>query len=300
MENAMSNKHTVLVTGASGKQGYSVAEALLKRGHKVRALTRNAGNAAVRSLADKGAEIITGNFENRDSVARAAKGADAAFLMGNFYEAGAEGEIRQGVTAAAAIAAAGVGHLIYSSVASANRSTGIPHFDSKFEIERHIAGLGVPYTIAAPVAFMENAAAPWSVDGLRNGVHAFLAPAGTPMQLIATGDIGAFVARLVERRSGVFGRRYDIAADELTGTAQAEALSRFIGRPIAYHAVSPAMVRQQSEDQALMAEWFERVGYTADIPGLRKEFADVQWQSYEDWARQVDWSRLLAIPAAVA
>src|SRR5689334_3732387 len=99
----MTQKHLVLVTGATGKQGGAVAAALLARGHKVRALTRNLGSAAAKALAAQGAEVVVGNFEDRDSIVAAARGTDSAYLMGNFYEAGYEGEIRQGKTAAEAI-----------------------------------------------------------------------------------------------------------------------------------------------------------------------------------------------------
>ncbi len=288
----MSSRHTVLVTGATGKQGGAVADALLARGHKVRAFTRNPQGAAARALAGRGAEIAGGSFDDPASVIAAARGADAAFLMGNFYEAGYEGEVRQGKAGAEAIKAAGVGHLIYSSVGSADRKTGIPHFESKFEIERHIAGLGIGYTISAPVAFMENAIGPWTIETLRSGVHSFLAPADTPLQVIATADLGAFVASLIERRESVLGQRYDVAGDALTGDAQAAILSEAIGKPIVYRAVTPEMVRAQSADQALMAEWFEKVGYSADIPGLRRAFPEVGWHSYAQWANSFDWSVL--------
>src|SRR5713226_6618622 len=68
---------------------------------------------------------------------------------------GTDAEIRQGIAAADAAKAAGV-HLVFTSVGSANRQTGIPHFDSKYEVEKHIAKVGVRATILAPVAFMEN------------------------------------------------------------------------------------------------------------------------------------------------
>ena len=66
-----------------------------------------------------------------------------------------DAETRQGVAAADAARAAGV-HLVFNSVGSANRQTGVPHFDSKYEVEKHIAEIGVRATILAPVYFMEN------------------------------------------------------------------------------------------------------------------------------------------------
>jgi uncharacterized protein YbjT (DUF2867 family) len=182
--------------------------------------------------------------------------------------------------------------LIYSSVADANKKTGIPHFESKYLVEKHVAGLGIPYTISAPVAFMENIVAPWSIGALRQGTHAFAMPPKRVLQLVALADIGAFVAALVERREQVFGKRFDFAGDELSGEEQAKILSHAIGRPINYQEIPIAAARQQSEDVALMFEWFDRVGADADIAALRRDFSEVRWHSFADWAREFDWSVL--------
>src|SRR3984893_7153443 len=165
----MSTKRSVLVTGATGQQGGAVARALLARGHRVRALTRKPDSDAVRRLMFAGADLVTGELGDTVSVLRAASGVGTMFLMGNSNEVGTEEESRQGIIAAEAAKDAGVGHLIYSSVAGANKKTGIPHFDSKYLVEKHVAGLGIPYTISAPASFMENIVAPWSIGALRQG-----------------------------------------------------------------------------------------------------------------------------------
>jgi uncharacterized protein YbjT (DUF2867 family) len=288
----MTTKRSVLVTGATGQQGGAVARALLSRGHHVKALTRKPDGDAARSLALAGADVVAGDLGDPASVVKAAGGVDTMFLMGNSYEAGMEEETRQGIVAADAAKAAGVGHLIYSSVADANKKTGIPHFESKYLVEKHVAGLGIPYTISAPVAFMENIVAPWSIGALRQGTHAFAMPPKRVLQLVALVDIGAFVAALVERREQVFGKRFDFAGDELSGDEQAKILSQVIGRPINYQEIPIAAARQQSEDAALMFEWFDRVGYDADIAALHRDFPEVRWHGFADWAREFDWSAL--------
>ena len=288
----MTTKRSVLVTGATGQQGGAVAHALLSRGHRVKALTRRADSDAARRLASAGAEIVVGDLGDTASIVKAAGGVDTMYLMGNSYETGTEEETRQGIIAADAAKAAGVGHLIYSSVADADKKTGIPHFESKYLVEKHVAGLGIPYTISAPVAFMENFVAPWSIGALSQGTHAFAMPPKRVLQLVAVADIGAFVAALVERREQVFGKRFDFAGDELSGEAQAKILSQAIGRPIAYQEIPLAVARQQSEDVALMFEWFDKVGYDADIAALHRDFPDVRWHSFADWAREFDWSVL--------
>lgn len=288
----MSTRRSVLVTGATGQQGGAVARALLSRGHHVKVLTRKPDGDAARRLASEGADIVVGDLGDAAAVAKAASGVDTMFLMGNSYEAGIEEETRQGIIAADAAKAAGVGHLIYSSVADADKTTGIPHFESKYLVERHVVGLGIPYTISAPVAFMENIVAPWSIGALRQGTHAFPMPPKRVLQLVALADIGAFVAALAERREEVFGKRLDFAGDELSGEEQAQILSQSIGRRISYQEIPIAVARQQSEDAALMFEWFDRVGYDADIAALRRDFPEVRWHSFADWADEFDWSVL--------
>ncbi|TCS09148.1 NmrA/HSCARG family protein [Rhizobium sp. BK418] len=288
----MSNSRTILVTGATGHQGGAVARALASRGHRVKGLTRKPDSDTARQLAASGIEIVAGDLNDKASVVAAARGVDTMFLMGNSYEAGVEAETRQGIAAADAAKEAGVGHLIYSSVSDADRKTGIPHFDSKYLVEQHVAGLGIPYTISAPVAFMENTVAPWAIGGLKQGVYAAALPPARILQQIATDDIGHFVAALAERREQVFGKRFNIAGDELSGEQQAKILSDAIGRPIRFQELPVSALRQQSEDMALMYEWFDKVGYSADIAALRRDFPEVAWHSYADWAKGVDWSIL--------
>ncbi|TAU84219.1 NmrA/HSCARG family protein [Rhizobium leguminosarum] len=288
----MSNTRSVLVTGGTGQQGGAVVRALMTRGHRVKAITRRPDSDGAKRLTAAGVQVVAGNLDDAASVAAAAEGVDAMFLMGNSYEAGTDAETRQGIAAADAAKAAGIGHLIYSSVADADKKTGIPHFDSKYLVEKHVAGLGIPYTISAPVAFMENTVAPWAIDGLRQGVYAAALPAARVLQQITIDDIGAFVAALAERREQVFGKRFDIAGDELSGEQQAKILTEALGRPIRYQELPIAAIRQQSEDTALMFEWFDRTGYDADIAALRRDFPEVGWHSYVDWAKGSDWSAL--------
>src|SRR5438477_4440321 len=182
-----------LVTGATGKQGGACVEALLTGGHQVRALTRNPASPAANRLRERGVEIAVGDFSDRDSLVRAARGADAVYAMSTPFEHGAEKETAQGIAITDAARAAGVAHLIYSSVASANRATGVPHFDSEYEVEKYLQASGVPYTIVAPVFFMENVLQPWMLSGLRQGKLAMALPAGRSLQQITVTDIGAFV-----------------------------------------------------------------------------------------------------------
>ena len=103
-------------------------------------------------------------------------------------------------------------------------------------------------------------------------------------------DIGAFVAGVIERSDTVFGRRFDIAGDELTGEEAAATLSKVTGREVHYEEFPPHVLRAQSEDLARMFEWFDSTGYAADIKSLRRDFPEVTWHTFEEWARKQDWS----------
>lgn len=160
-------------TKRSGHRRYRPAgarlRALLGRGHRVGALTRKPDSEAARRLMSAGADLVAGDLGHPASLQKATRAAGTMFLMGNSNEAGAKQETRQGIIATAVAKHAGVGHLIYSSVADANKKTAIPHFDSKYLVEKHVAGLGIPYTISAPASFMENIVAPWSIGTPRQG-----------------------------------------------------------------------------------------------------------------------------------
>jgi uncharacterized protein YbjT (DUF2867 family) len=288
----MSASKLVLVTGATGSQGGSVVRALLEQGHQVRGMTRNVASPVSKQLRKQGVEVVAGDFTDQDSLVRAASGVDTIFTMTTPFEEGVARETAQGITITEAAKAAGVGHLVYSSVASADRATGIPHFESKYEVEKHIVSSGVPNTIIAPVYFMDNLVQPWTLPTLRQGKLALAMPATRPLQQISVADIGAFAAAVIERREAVFGHRFDIAGDELSGDDSVVILSKVTSRKFVYEGFPPEALRAQSEDLALMFEWFDRTGYVVDVTGLRRDFPEVKWHDFEAWARKQDWTVL--------
>jgi uncharacterized protein YbjT (DUF2867 family) len=289
----MADKLSVLVSGATGQQGGALARILLKKGHSVRAFVRRPASPEARELERLGAELAEGNFEEPSTIEDAAKGMDAVFVVATPFEAGTEVETRHGIAAADAARAAGVSHLVYSSVAGANQATGIPHFDSKRKVEEYIEGLGVPYTIVAPVYFMDNLLAPWTLPQLKDGRFPLALPPSRPLQQIALSDIAAFTGVVLENREEFVDQRVDIASDELSGWEVAEILTRVTGHEVHYVELPLEQVRQaMGEDGARMFEWFDQVGYSADIEGLRREHPEVGWHTFEDWAKGQDWSAL--------
>src|ERR1700761_2504070 len=108
----MSQKLTVVVTGATGKQGGAVVKSLLERGHEVRAVTRNTDSAKARELASAGVTVVRASLEDTAALTKALEGATSLFAVTTPFEGGPEAEARQGASAADAAKVAGV-HLVF-------------------------------------------------------------------------------------------------------------------------------------------------------------------------------------------
>src|SRR5919205_4279127 len=275
------NQRKILVTGATGQQGGSLARLLLQKKHKVYALTRNTQSAAAQDLRNRGANIVKGDLDDSDSLKRAVKDVESVFLMGAPFEDGTEGETRRGKLMADIAKENKVEHLVYSSVANADKNTGIPHFESKYKIEQHIKNLGIPHTIIGPTFFMENLLGP----GLEQGQLALPLPQSTSLQQSALQNIAEFLALVLERRKPFLGNRIDIASDEVSGEQAAEILSNVLGNKIRYVPVPLEQVYQANEDMARMYEWYGKVGTGIDISALHQEYPEVRWLSFKDWAK---------------
>ena len=196
----------IFVAGATGQQGGAVARHLLKHpGFTVRALTRDTTKAPARALAQAGAELVQGDLDDPSSFERALDGAYGVFSVQNALEAGYDREVQQGKKLADAAKAAGVQHFVYSSVVSADRDTGIPHFESKWEIEQHIRQIELPFTVLRPAFFMQN----WHNymrEPILHGTLPLPLSPQTPLQQISVEDIGAFAALAFEAPVEVAGQ----------------------------------------------------------------------------------------------
>src|SRR6476646_2400186 len=287
----MGEKLVVAVTGATGNQGGAVVKGLLERGHEVRAVTRTTDSAKARELANAGVTLVRASLEDTAALTKALEGATSLFAMTTPFGGGIQAERRQGISAANAAKAAGV-HLVFTSVGSAHRQTGVQHFGSKYEVEKHIADIGVRATVLAPVYFMENLL--YGREQLAKGIYAAPLPPTRRLAQVAVADIGTVAVRLLEDPARFAGKRFDLAGDELTGNDVIAVLARVTRRPFTYFQVPLDVFRQRmGEDQAKMAEWFDRVGFTADRAALRREFPDIAFHDFESWAKAQDWNALL-------
>jgi uncharacterized protein YbjT (DUF2867 family) len=276
----------IVVTGATGKQGGAVARSLLDRGFRIRALTRNLQKPEAQALADRGAEVVQGDMEDRSAMERALEGAYGVFSVQNYWETGYDGEVQQGKTVADAAKAAGVEHLVYSSVGSAHRQTGLSHFESKWEGENHVRELDLRYTILRPVSFMQN----WEMmrGMILGGTLAQPLDPDKPLQQVAVEDIGVFAPIASENPDRWIGREVDLAGDEPTMLEIAETFGRVIGREVSYYQVPwDQFEEQMGEEITVMYRWFNDMGYEADIAALQQEYPELT--TFERYLRAHGW-----------
>jgi uncharacterized protein YbjT (DUF2867 family) len=279
---AMTSDRTILIMGVTGHQGGAVARALHGSGFHLRGLTRTPDSERAAALARRGVEVVKGDLNDDATLRRALTGVWGVFGVQNPLEAGVEREEAQGKQLATLAREAGAEHYVYTSVGSANQRTGVPHFDSKWRIEETVRGLRFPsHVILRPVFFMENLLAPFS---LRGSTLAWALAPGTQLQMIAVDDIGWFGARAFTDAAALNRREIDLAGDVRTMPEVATILTEALGRPITFAQTPIEMVRQYSQDNAVMLEWFERVGYSADIAGLEREFGRTLTK-LPDWVR---------------
>ncbi|KAM3095856.1 NmrA/HSCARG family protein [Phormidesmis sp. 146-12] len=279
-------RKVILVTGATGNQGGAIARHLLQRGKfTVRAFVRDQNKPNAQSLKQAGAELVEGDLNDRTSLDSTMQGVFGVFSVQTFQD-GLEAEIRQGKVVADAAKAAGIQHFVYSSVGSAERNTGIPHFDSKFQVEEYIRASGLPYTILRPVFFFYN------YGSMRPMVEAgtlsqSLSP-DTKLQQLSEEDYGEMVAEVFERPTDFLNREQEVASVDMTMTEVAAAFSRVLGKPVKYQQIPFEAFEQQSgKEVTIMYRWFENVGYAADLAQLERDFTEPT--DFESYLRDHNW-----------
>lgn len=301
----------ILVTGATGKQGSAVVNALLSSPppypHEILALTRNTTSSAAQTLASKSKNITLLPGDLNDCRAIFTKAGGPGSVYGVFsMQLPAMGqknvpediEEKQGNALIDAALEAGVQHFVYSSVDrggsnSINDPTNIPHFISKHKIEKHLiasvddaAKNNTPtmtYTILRPTAFYDNL----TPDFVGKGFAAMWSNMGVPLQLVGTRDIGVFAALALAHPESPTYRNsaISLAGDELTQAQASEAFQKVFGRkmPITFGFVG-SLILYMMKELGTMFQWFVEVGYKADVDECRR--LNPSMQDFEAWLRE--------------
>ncbi len=202
------------------------------------------------------------------------------------FNDGLETEIREGKMLADAAKAADIKHFIYSSVGAADRKTGIPHFDSKFQIEEYIRASGLPYTILRPVFFFFNYNLMRPL--IEKGTLVQPLSPETKLLQLSEEDYGKIVAEVFERPADFMNRAKEVAGVSMTMIEIAAAFSRVLGRHVAYQQIPfEAFEQQAGPEVTIMYRWFEDVGYTADLAAWKRDFPELT--DFASYLRDHDW-----------
>jgi len=283
---------TILVTGATGRQGGAVVRHLLRNNFSVRALSRTPGSIAAQQLAALGVSIVKGDMADATSLQSAMKNCKGVFSVQNYFECGGDKEIQYGKNMIDAAKRNDISHFIYSSVCNAGDSTNVPHFETKYIIEQYLRSSGLPATICRPVKFMENYYIPQVFKGILSGKLFDSIKAGKKHQLLAVDDAGAFVAAAFNDRVRYIGQTFELAGDELTNEEIAVTISEVLGKPVKFKRL-PLIIAKlvMDKEMYLMFKWFNEKGFTADIASLKTKHPALQLTSLRNWLISENWQR---------
>jgi len=256
-------KRVIAVVGATGAQGGGLVRAILndKNGpFTARAITRNPDSDKAKALADAGAEVVAADLDDVKSLKKAFEGAHGAFCVTNFWEHfKPEKEISQARNMAQAAKDAGVHHVIWSTLEDTRKSIPVsdnrmptlmgkykvPHFDGKGEADAVFTELGVPTTFLVTSFYWENFI--YFGMGPKKGADGKLAitlPMGSKkLPSIAAEDIGKTAYAIFDEGDEMIGQTVGVAGGHLTGAQMAKSLSKALGQPVSYNAVTPAAFR---------------------------------------------------------
>jgi uncharacterized protein YbjT (DUF2867 family) len=226
---------------------------------------------------------------NASDLQAALRGVHGVFAMSTWFEAGMDQEVRQGIMMADAAKQAGIAHYVYTSVGSAHRNTGIPHFETKWKVEQHIRQIGLPATVLRPVWFMEN----FTTFSKPSAEGILMMPmrADKKLAMVALRDIGEFGAAAFMRPNDFLGQAIDLGGDELTMLEVAAQLSKVTGRSIQFQGLPLEQAEAAlGHDLATMFRWFNEVGFQINVAALKQIFG-IPLTTFAEWSKTVDWAR---------
>lgn len=221
----------VLVTGATGNTGRAVVDALVGRDVAVRAMVRT---EADRGKLPDGVQAVIADFDDPASIAAALAGVGRAYLVTPSSERAEEQQRRFADLAAKS----GVRQLVVLSQLSADEHSPVRYLRYHAAVEKHVRGLGIPYTFLRPNLFFQGLlpfARPIAAEGR------FYAPIGDArVSAVDVRDIGT-VAAVTLTEPGHEGATYTLTGPAAITHAQiAEALTGALGRQVTFVDVTPS------------------------------------------------------------
>jgi uncharacterized protein YbjT (DUF2867 family) len=288
----------ILVTGITGQQGGAVASQLLRKGYNVRGLTRHPEKAG--ELRRLGAEIAVGDMTDTAAVAMAFRDVRRVFLVTTPFEKGMDAEVQQGMNVVDTALKSHVDHLVFTSVAAANKETEVPYYETKARIERYLRKSSLPATVIRPAFFMDNFGSPWIFPSLLQGVWRTPIRPDRPIQMIAVEDIARFAIAALEQPDEFVAVESDIAGDSVSFQEAVRLLSRVSGQHIRYDRMTyEECDKVYGPVMTAGFRWLDDAGSDVDLPWLAKQWG-VRPLRFRDYLKQTPIVNALAPHAKAA
>ncbi|MFB6179404.1 MAG: NmrA/HSCARG family protein [Halorientalis sp.] len=252
------------------------------------ALTRDPSSADARELAERGATVVQGNLWEPQTLVSAMEPVDAVFAMTDYWEAGFDGEVTQGINAVNVATRAEIEHFVFSSVAGGAQNTRVPMLESKARIETHVRAADLPTTIVRPSYFMQNFEL--RRQDVVDGTLALPLAPGTRLPLTDAADLGRLVARIVAAPERFRGSEVPLAGEEVTLAEMAEAFSAVLDREIEPVHLPIGVARSQAgDDYARLFEWYNGNAPAGLVRQLRSQL-DFEPTGLSAYLDRTDWT----------
>lgn len=296
-----SGKPVVVVTGATGQQGGSVIKHLMKeKKYHIRAVTRNVASPAAQALAAQGCECVVGNYNNKESLRNAFRGATYLFAVTNFWDAQVlqqkESEYEHGKNMADAAHAEGVKFVVFSSLSDASvvgkSGIEVPHFTDKNRIQRYMQSLGLHCTFVYAGFYMTNFG--WLSTPKRDasGTVVLTLPlrADVGLPVFDVEDTGYYVATVMNNPPAFKDKIIFMTSGYMTVPQCLATYSAVTKEPTRFHRSAYAEFEPTSNKEVShMLQYFDMVGYHlgADVTESLHMFP--QHTTYENFLRKSNW-----------
>jgi len=250
----------IVVFGATGAQGGSVARFLLKDGtFTVRGVTRKVDGPAAQALKTQGAEVVAADLNDKATLVNALKGAYGVFGVTNFWEPGVlyDGEIAQGKRLADAAKETGIQHFVWSSLDHSN----VPHFESKALVQDYISQLGIPNTEVLTGFYFENLGKNEFGIGIKKnekGEYHMSLPMipSAKMPGFSVGDLGGWVLQAFLHPEKYLGKSLPISTEFISPNEIAAVFEKVTG-----HKLYPVQIDEQGMKDWAAQGWFQNELY---------------------------------------
>jgi uncharacterized protein YbjT (DUF2867 family) len=222
----------IAITGAAGKTGRAVLEALVAKGARVRALVHRPERVEV--LRDLGAtEVVAGDLTDAGLLERALAGSSTIYHICPNMRPDEEEIGSRVIDICRRI---GVDRFVYHSVLHPQIEA-MPHHWKKLRVEESLLESGLSFTVLQPVAYMQNILA--QLDSIaQRGLYEVPYAASTRLALVDLVDVAEAAARVLvgERHEGAI---YELCGPEaLDQTEIAAILTSRLGRHVELGVVS--------------------------------------------------------------